>query len=56
MPQTIERLTGLSADSPEFRARYAEQLRRIAEHLRQAPPGQRATAGSTTRMTRRRED
>lgn len=57
MPQTIERLTGLSAESPEFRARYAEQLRRIAEHLRQAsPPGQRATAGSTTRMTRRRED
>ena len=51
MPQTIERLSGLSADSAEFRARYAEQLRRIAEHLRQAsPPGQRATAGSTTRM------
>jgi TetR/AcrR family transcriptional regulator len=53
MPQTIERLTGLSPDSPEFRARYAEQLRRIAAHLRQAsPPSRRPTAGRATRMAR----
>jgi len=57
MPQTIERLTGLPADSLEFRARYAEQLRRIAAHLRQASPRRpRATAGRTTRMTRRRTE
>jgi TetR/AcrR family transcriptional regulator len=40
MPQTIERLCGVPADSEEFRTRYAEQLRVIARHLARggAPP------------------
>ncbi len=33
IPQIARRLTGLSADSPEFRAAYAEQLRRVVERL-----------------------
>jgi TetR/AcrR family transcriptional regulator len=33
MPQTIERVCGVPADSEEFRTRYAEQLRVIATHL-----------------------
>ncbi len=37
MPQTIERICGVKADSEEFRARFARQLRLIADHL--AGPG-----------------
>ncbi len=33
MPQTIERICGVKADSEEFRTRFAEQLRRVAAHL-----------------------
>jgi TetR/AcrR family transcriptional regulator len=34
MPQLVRRVTGLEPDDPEFQRRYAEQLRRIARHLR----------------------
>lgn len=34
MPQQIERLCGVRADSEEFRTRFAEQLRVIVRHLR----------------------
>ncbi len=34
MPQHIERLCGVAADSDEFRTRFAEQLRVIVGHLR----------------------
>jgi TetR/AcrR family transcriptional regulator len=40
MPQTIERLCGVSADSEEFRTRYAELRRGVARHL-QPPPARR---------------
>lgn len=33
MPQRVQELCGLPADSDEFRTRYGEQLRRIAERL-----------------------
>jgi TetR/AcrR family transcriptional regulator len=57
MPDTIERLTGLSPDSPEFRARYTEQLRRIAAHLgHTSPRDERPGDGSATRMKRHRTD
>jgi TetR/AcrR family transcriptional regulator len=36
MPQTIERMCGVSADSEEFRTKFADQLRRIAAHLGQS--------------------
>jgi TetR/AcrR family transcriptional regulator len=37
MPQTIERICGVKAESEEFRTRFAQQLRLIAAHL--AGPG-----------------
>jgi TetR/AcrR family transcriptional regulator len=33
MPQVVRRITGLDPSDPKFRARYSEQLRRIARHL-----------------------
>jgi TetR/AcrR family transcriptional regulator len=33
IPQIVRRITGKQADSPEFLSAYAEQLRRIVEHL-----------------------
>ncbi|RKS76775.1 TetR family transcriptional regulator [Actinomadura pelletieri DSM 43383] len=33
MPLAVRRVFGLDPDSPEFRERYAEQLRRITRHL-----------------------
>ena len=33
IPQIARRFTGLAADSPEFQAAYAEQLRRVVERL-----------------------
>jgi TetR/AcrR family transcriptional regulator len=33
IPQIVRRITGKPADSPEFLSAYAEQLRRIVEHL-----------------------
>ncbi len=33
IPQIARRFTGLAADSPEFQAAYAEQLRRVMERL-----------------------
>jgi AcrR family transcriptional regulator len=33
MPNAVRRIYGLSPDSPEFRQRYAEQLRRIVRRL-----------------------
>ncbi|MFB4297298.1 TetR family transcriptional regulator [Actinomadura sp. NTSP31] len=33
LPQMVHRVYGLSPDSPEFRERYTEQLRRIVRHL-----------------------
>ncbi|MFB4317591.1 TetR family transcriptional regulator [Actinomadura sp. 21ATH] len=33
MPHMVRAVYGLDPDSPEFRERYAEQLRRIARHL-----------------------
>jgi TetR/AcrR family transcriptional regulator len=33
IPQIVRRITGKVADTPEFLAAYAEQLRRIVEHL-----------------------
>jgi TetR/AcrR family transcriptional regulator len=38
MPLTIHRAYGLHPDSPEFRERWGEQLRRLASHLRAGPP------------------
>jgi TetR/AcrR family transcriptional regulator len=35
MPHQIKKFTGLDATSPEFRHRYAEQLRRLLHHLDQ---------------------
>jgi hypothetical protein len=32
-PLAVRRVFGLDPDSPEFRDRYAEQLRRIVRHL-----------------------
>ncbi|MEV6968766.1 helix-turn-helix domain-containing protein [Hamadaea sp. NPDC051192] len=34
LPQIAGQLTGLAADTPEFLDAYAEQIRRIVEHLR----------------------
>jgi TetR/AcrR family transcriptional regulator len=33
LPQIVRRLTGLAADSPEFLDTYANQLRKMVEHL-----------------------
>lgn len=55
MPQTIERLCGVPADSPEFQERYADQLRRIAEHLGANPSPRDAAAVRSPRMNRRRK-
>lgn len=38
MPHMVRTVYGLSPDSPEFQARYADQLRRIARHLATPPP------------------
>jgi len=38
MPQVARELLGADPSSPEFGARYAEQLRRIIAHLAAAPP------------------
>lgn len=37
MPQTIERICGLPADSPAFREAFARQLRLILRHLARSP-------------------
>lgn len=37
IPQIVRRITGEHADSPEFLSAYAEQLRRIIEHLAGSP-------------------
>jgi TetR/AcrR family transcriptional regulator len=37
MPQVARELFGLDPASPEFRERYAEQLRRIVTHLGGSP-------------------
>jgi AcrR family transcriptional regulator len=42
MPQEVERLCGMSADSDEFQKRYAEQMRIILQHL--AAPSHRPGA------------
>ena len=41
MPQTIERVCGVAADSDEFKANFAEQLRLIAGHLGERTPRRR---------------
>lgn len=33
LPQVVQRITGLAADSPEFLKTYAEQLRRVIARL-----------------------
>lgn len=33
MPHAVRRVFGLDPESPEFRERYTEQLRRIVRHL-----------------------
>lgn len=38
LPQVVRRLTGLPADSPEFLATYAAQLRRMLGHLAEPAP------------------
>jgi TetR/AcrR family transcriptional regulator len=38
MPQVARELLGVDPYSPEFGARYAEQLRRIIAHLAETPP------------------
>jgi AcrR family transcriptional regulator len=37
IPQIVARITGKVADAPEFLATYADQLRRIVEHLAGTP-------------------
>jgi TetR/AcrR family transcriptional regulator len=37
IPQIVRRITGERADSPQFLSGYAEQLRRIIEHLASRP-------------------
>ncbi len=39
MPDMVERLCGVRADSDEFVSRFAEQLRRIVRHLGGSRPG-----------------
>jgi AcrR family transcriptional regulator len=39
IPQIVRRITGHAADSPEFLDEYADQLRRITDHLRRASAG-----------------
>ena len=41
MPEVARELFGVDPSSPEFRERYAEQLRRIAAHLAGGPPADR---------------
>ena len=48
MPQTIERICGLPADSAAFRGAYGEQLRVILRHLARSD-GKRTTRKSTQR-------
>ena len=42
IPQIVRRITGKAADSPEFLDAYADQLRRITDHLAAPPPAPRS--------------
>jgi TetR/AcrR family transcriptional regulator len=55
MPQTIERLCGVPADSAEFRSRFAEQLRLIVRHLAAPSPDGAAPERPPPRMSRGRK-
>ena len=46
MPQVIQRVCGVAADSDAFRSAYAAQLRTILGHLRGAGTGRPRADGS----------
>jgi TetR/AcrR family transcriptional regulator len=46
LPQTARELFGLEPDSPEFRERYTEQLRRLVRRLADTTQGAEVPAGS----------
>lgn len=48
MPHVARELLGVDPSSPEFGARYAEQLRRIVAHLAAAPAASAGPAGPAT--------